>query len=87
MQIVIDLSEDVLMMIKKEVKNNKNASFAEFIIANGTVLPKHGRLVDADALVKKYGDKVAFLNGRVNGEYINAPTILEGTGVRNEKDR
>ena len=78
MQILIDIPEDKYEIIKEQVASGIMNPLKEYI-ANGTVLSKHGRLIDADAFVKKYGDKVAFLNGRVNGEYINAPTILEAT--------
>ena len=75
MQIVIDIPEDIYNHIIIDSEYFTPSLVNAF--KNGTVLPKHGRLIDADALVKKYGDSVAFINGRVNGEYINVQTILE----------
>lgn len=81
-QVVIGMSEEKYKWI---CENNPNTDEDSIIgaIVNGTVLEPHGRCIDVDALVKKYGDKVTFLNGRVDGEYINAPTILEAW--RNKK--
>ena len=79
MQIVINMPEDwengILCLSESDI-----VDFLYNKIRNGTVLPKHGRLIDADALVKKYGDSVGFINGRVGGEYINVPTILGAGG-------
>jgi len=41
---------------------------------NGTVLPEHGRLIDADALFNEFCEIAC-------EPYINAQTILEATGV------
>ena len=78
MQIVIDISEEEYNYAKQQVADGITNPL-KICIANGTVLEPHGRLIDADALVKRYGDSVAFLNGRVGGDYIIAPTILEAT--------
>ena len=44
-------------------------------IRNGIVLPEmHGRLIDADAYVKKYDTNI---NGNIDGKYVFAPTIIE----------
>ena len=90
MQIIIDIDESLLDGIKsdnfdfaRQVVKNFQGTIAS-AIANGTVLEPHGRCVDVDAIVKKYGDTVAFLNGRVGDEYIHAPTILEATKEYND---
>jgi hypothetical protein len=75
MQIVIDIPE----MAYNLLKSNETIDWldAETIldrIVEGTVLPKgHGRLIDADAYVKRYNTNI---NGNVNGEYAFAPTII-----------
>jgi hypothetical protein len=54
MKIAIDIDEDYYEIIKHEVKVNHNDFKPYDIIANGTPLPKgHGRLIDADAYLKK----------------------------------
>ena len=78
MQIVIDIPEEVLKTRYYTDYFGCGSHKLTETLDNAISLPKkHGRLIDVDALVKKYGDRVAFLNGRVNGEYINAQTILE----------
>ena len=74
MQIVIDIPEKVYENYLKSYKN----TWLELQVINGTILPKeHGRLIDADALIKKFGERVDFISGRVGDIYVNAPTILE----------
>ena len=78
MQIVIDIPEEVLKTRYYTDYFGCGSHKLTETLDNAISLPKkHGRLIDADALVKKYGDSVAFINGRVNGEYINVQTILE----------
>lgn len=95
MQIVIELDKSIVKGIKAKdfefargAVRNFQATIAD-AIRNGTVLPDHGRLIDADAFKKdnselwgcdfihpKYCDTLADLVS-------NAPTILEAWG--NEK--
>ena len=68
MQIVIDIPKE---HFKKICANKEDAIIAHDTcrrIANGTVLPEHGRLIDADAYKK---------NLKWNENVDNAPTILE----------
>ena len=51
MQIVIDIPEEEYDIIKN---SKMPMTWVEHLIANGTPLPKeHGRLIDADALIKQ----------------------------------
>ena len=52
MQIVIDLPEEEYNLIKMKLESNIGgvSSEAERVIAKGTPLPKHGRLIDADSM-------------------------------------
>ena len=78
MQIVIDIPEDVYVARKYGDISPWITGTILDAVEQGTPLPKgHGRLIDADALVEKYGSKVDFVNGRIGNEYINAPTVLE----------
>ena len=53
MKILIDIDEEYYEIIKHDVKVNHNDFKPYEIIANGTPLPKgHGRLIDADELLK-----------------------------------
>ena len=82
MQIVIDIDESLLDGIKSDdfdfarrVVKDFQATIAD-AIKNGTVLPKHGRLGDLDALEQYVIDKYS------EGEQLaidisDAPTILE----------
>ena len=74
MQIVIDIDEDDYLMIKL-VREHGMGSFAMDFILNGTVLPKHGRLIDGDKLLDTYYDLDYDLFDVLN----KAPTILEAT--------
>ena len=84
MQIVIELTDKE----KEMVDNSHKAIFINVYnmmankIKNGTLLPKHGRLIDADAL--KYSFELSDFDGDPNdcidaANYIvsSAPTILE----------
>ena len=88
MQIVINLDEDVYKRTKfyKEFRDLNDCVATLKAIENGTVLPKHGRLIDADAFEKhnselwgcdfihpKYCDTLADIVS-------DAPTILEAWG-------
>ena len=90
MQIVIDISKELFKGIQDNILfgNEKEDAIWELngAIINGTALPKHGRLIDADAFEKdnselwecdfihpKYCDTLADLVS-------NAPTILEAWG-------
>ena len=52
MQIVIDIPEKSYTDIRRiaSVQMKRRFPTLEQIVANGTPLPKHGRLIDADAL-------------------------------------
>ena len=56
----------------KIMTDSEIADYLYNVIRNGTVLPEHGRLIDADAYKK---------NLKWNENIDNAPTILEATGV------
>ena len=83
MQIVINIPEDTYNEIINAHPNMSN--MIEQQIKMGTVLSKHGRLIDADALIKDVGvgKPYCIVNGLPS--YIcasqkdihNAPTILE----------
>lgn len=70
MKIVIDISENYyndLMIL--EVGENENLNYEMEIIRNGTPLPKcHGRLIDADSLIKAIEEKAKRLS---NADTIN----------------
>ena len=85
MQIVIDIDNDIYARFS----NNKDVDAVDMLkvckaIRKGTPLPKgHGRLIDADALLKehKFFDAYPFPSTAID----NAPTIIEAdvpiTGV------
>ena len=86
MQIVIDIPEERYDWIKWGV-NAGLGSVVERAVANGTVLPKHGRLIDADAVTKDLNTLTdAFVinfdktTGKFMGIACTAPTILEAWG-------
>lgn len=75
MQIVIDIDEDDFKIIKHNVEvNHPLCPLSEEVvvtkIANGTPLPKgHGRLIDADALIKNETEQVCkYCDRRKNGK-------------------
>ena len=70
MQIVIDISEDDY---RKVQDGRASVSMMRKAIRNGTPLPKgHGRLIDADALWKKW-----VFDAIGKQEIDEAPTIIE----------
>lgn len=79
MQIVIEIDEEDYYRIASGFGQEEDALLLEKIFKNGTVLPEHGRLIDADALIKEYGkyDIGVFVN--------KAPTILEAWGNDDDK--
>ena len=85
MQIVIDIDEDIYREMLKsfDLYKKEHEKICYTTIANGTVLPKHGRLIDADKLLvhEMYG----IWGGRempcvLGGDIEDAPTILEAWG-------
>ena len=73
MKLIIDIDDDLYSYILKEdaVYFPDDGGKLFEAVRNGTELPKgHGRLIDADALVKK---------GDITKDYLNifAPTIIE----------
>ena len=87
MQIVIDIDESLLDGIKsdnfdfaRQVVKNFQGTIAS-AIANGTVLPKHGRLIDVDNIQEiELEDSLTVLTHKKGDEvdwHIDAPTILE----------
>lgn len=82
MQIVIDIPEDVYTRLFDNGKSNTMDILRACVaIRKGTILPKHGRLIDADALKDE-------LYNPVTGELVKiawsdirlAPTIIEADG-------
>lgn len=78
MQIVIDIPDE---FYKRTIKKNSDnfATFTESafveIIKNGTPLPKrHGRLIDADALVYNADYNEPLISKK---DFDDAPTIIE----------
>ena len=56
MQIVIDIDENEYKGIKSFPNGNTSYPWTLHLydaVRNGTVLPKHGRLIDADSLIKQ----------------------------------
>ena len=76
MQIVIDIPKEDYIKI-----SNSNPNYADdfnlyYAIKNGTVLPeKHGRLIDADALIDTLGcsDRDIYVKACIEED---APTII-----------
>ena len=93
MQIVIDIPEKyykIIMDSRREIESltypGEDAFMPDVAIINGTPLPKgHGRLIDADLLVKRYGleDATQYSNKGTMMLYEiaemidDAPTIVE----------
>ena len=87
MQIVIDICESAYKEMCEYGVDRVDYDIQNMIM-NGTVLPEHGRLIDADAVIKDLNTlKDAFVinfdktTGKVMGIACTAPTILEATGV------
>ena len=63
MQIVIDISEEEYAAICYDVLNEREHGFGYVAIANGKPLPKgHGRLIDADDLLRYIDSMPSELN-------------------------
>lgn len=80
MQIVINLPESYYegVMLDRILETTLDGILEA--IKNGKVLPKHGRLIDADALeIKNLASNVSNINiwGVAPLDIDNAPTILE----------
>ena len=82
MQIVIELNEELYDYMKSLPYN----TILEMIVLNGTPLPKgHGRLIDADSLIKAIEEKAKRLSNAdtINGLcgavalIFDTPTIIE----------
>lgn len=85
MKIVIDIQDDVYRVLKEDIypipDTERLALVFKTLVKKGTPLPKgHGRLIDADALRKKW------IFGNVERSTIDdAPTIIEADkGVEND---
>ena len=74
MKLVIDISDETYKEIIDDAEHSpRNLSHYEWVIARGTPLPKgHGRLIDADALWKKW-----VFDAIGKQEIDDAPTIIE----------
>lgn len=71
MQIVIDITEEDLRIVKALVESGL-ATDSDVAIMNGTPLPKgHGRLIDADEVIK-----IANKKKDLHGAIWNATTII-----------
>lgn len=81
MQIVIEIDEELY----EEVKGYHELTECELAIFNGTVLPKHGRLIDVDNIQEiQLEDSLTVLTHKKGDEvdwHIDAPTILEGSEI------
>lgn len=78
MKIVIEMKEHYWNEIQELTEDEKD--FCQRVISEGTPLPKHGRLIDADWIEDNcpyyYSDEDARLCYAVN-DVDNAPTIIE----------
>jgi hypothetical protein len=93
-ELVIKIAEESYKEIKKIVADRNDHYFLENIIANGIPLPKgHGRLVDADAVVKKMEEREEELKddrsmwetaGVETALDMYAPTIIEADKAESE---
>jgi hypothetical protein len=81
MQIVIDIPEEEYNIIKG-VSTKRPMLWAEYLIANGTQLPKgHGDLIDRQELLKSTLCKTFGLR---SVDIENAPTIIEADKEEDE---
>ena len=76
MHIVVNISKEDYKRIINDIDLQQRDRLVREI-ANGTVLPEHGRLVDADALTLM---DVHLIDGKF---LCDAPTILEADNVTN----
>ena len=82
MRLIIDIPETMIQELKDGCFGVKhNVYELAGCIMNGTVLPEHGRLIDADAIKKKYplmyNDFGMEFNNGIHEALDEAPTILE----------
>jgi len=79
MQIVIDIPEDDYHDILQYTELKANTEFENLMIVaikNGTPLPRnHGRIIDADALIKDYNKYVGYTD--IIYDLTKAQTIVE----------
>ena len=80
MQIVIDIPEDDYYDILQYAELKVNTEFEKLMIVaikNGTPLPEHGRLIDADAFIKQ--ESCCGYIEDIDIDYFkqNTPTIIE----------
>lgn len=85
-ELVIKIPEGIYESSKRECEENDSLIIDTFTyaIGNGTLLPKgHGRLIDADALLKEHPlfDTYPFPSTAID----NSPTIIEADIEREEK--
>ena len=83
MKLMIEIPEELRIEITRigllRISDEK-IGLIDRAIQCGTVLPEHGRLIDADALKKhKYHDSDRYENAVAVYHIDNAPTILEST--------
>ena len=77
-QVVIEIDEEHYKRIMRCKELDLLLGKLEKMIANGTVLPRHGRLGDLDAIEDEFGTEDSDIYAK---EIIrNAPTILEAWG-------
>ena len=84
MRLIIELSDETYdKVINPDNWYNPNSAIKDIVnaIINGTPLPKgHGRLIDADRLLKEHGDDITNWEepfGVQNNNISTAPTIIE----------
>ena len=82
MQIVIDIPEETHERIKDYYKTYETVEAMYSYIVHGTVLPEHGRLIDANTL--KSDGEITIGAGNYSAitrlQIDTAPTILEAWG-------
>lgn len=82
MQVVIDIDEEVIEHAKAQSEDSNDEWKAMRAIANGTPLPPHGRLIDADRVITEATERMKY---PANYQYMEcviahmklAPTIIE----------
>ena len=89
MQIVIDISEHLYKCLKKRIELGVNTEL-DLIVAKGKLLPRHGRLIDADKLpvcaklITLDGTSV-YIPAVPILKIVNAPTIIEADKAESEE--
>ena len=80
-EVVINISKHEWEYLNKLIENGDQLGHYERLLVNGTPLPKgHGRLIDADRLMKAKRMWYRLKNGDVACPKIdieNAPTVIE----------